>query len=201
MKNSIIKKLICGMLVLVTVCTTTAANTAVAEAAGSNRPVSETRIIDYTQAKNLTPEQIATLRTIFEGEHYAKLYPDIKDAFGTDYDAMFNHWITCGIWEYRQPSAAFNVDAFASNAVDLQPIYGPDMIAYYMHYATHPRETWRVGNNLDDAGKHGATVYSVTDFVVGQTGPRKGAWPIQTPADWNIYVKHLLEDSDRDVIN
>ncbi len=61
------------MLVLVTVCTTTAANTAVAEAAGSNRPVSETRIIDYTQAKNLTPEQIATLRTIFEGEHYAKL--------------------------------------------------------------------------------------------------------------------------------
>ena len=140
----------------------------------------------YTRA--LTADEVATIKTIFDAKYYGTVYLDVVHFYGQDYytsdldEALFNHFINCGIWEERQPSAAFNVDVYASRNTDLQPQFGDDIIAYYIYYATHLKEqSWRVVPTLNDAWAKQATIYSVYDFVVGQKGPKAGAMAVQTP--------------------
>lgn len=136
----------------------------------------------------LTADEVATIKTIFDAKYYGTVYPDIVHFYGYDYytkdldDMLFNHFINCGIWEERQPSAAFNVDVYASRNTDLQPQFGDDIIAYYVYYATHLKEqSWRSIPTLNDAWNKDATIYSVYDFVAGQVGPKAGAVAVQTP--------------------
>ncbi len=134
------------------------------------------------QRRPLTKEEIATIAKAFNGEDYAKMYPDVVKAFGTnDPMVMYNHFINCGIWENRQPNAQFEVNAYATKNVDLHKAYGPNVIAYYLHYANHPEE--RAGRGiatLGDAANRHAAVYYAYDFVVGQEQPRAGAMKLQT---------------------
>ena len=132
--------------------------------------------------RDLTTEEIATIYTIFDAEYYAKQCPDVVDAYGTtDASVMFSHFISNGLWEERQPNAQFNVDVYATRNVDLHKEYGDDIVAYYIHYATHPEEQIGRGvSTLGDAMQRHAAVYSVYDFVVGQVQPREGAWKVQT---------------------
>ena len=46
----------------------------------------------------------AQLRKLFDEKEYAKLYPDVKKAFGDDKEAMFNHYVAFGLLEGRRPS-------------------------------------------------------------------------------------------------
>ena len=108
--------------------------------------------------RQLTAEEIATIKTVFDAKYYGSVYLDVVHFYGYDYytpaidDILFAHFINCGIWEERQPSAAFNVDVYASRNTDLQPQFGDDIIAYYMYYATHLKEqSWRVVPTLNDA--------------------------------------------------
>ncbi|SCZ78674.1 hypothetical protein SAMN02910350_01390 [Pseudobutyrivibrio xylanivorans] len=135
-----------------------------------------------THRRDLTAEEIVTIKTMFKADQYAKYYPDVVKELGSDEQVLFNHFITFGIWEQRQPSVAFNVDVYASRNPDLQSVYGDDIVAYYIHYATHPVENgWRATPTPHDAIWNGCTIYSVYDFVKGQTGPKKGAIPVLTP--------------------
>lgn len=43
--------------------------------------------------------------TVFDSDYYADTYPDLKAAFGYDYDALLNHYKTYGIQEGRTASA------------------------------------------------------------------------------------------------
>ena len=138
--------------------------------------------------RELTQDEVAAIYSIFDAKYYANVYRDVMDYYGfkyytTDCDAtLFAHFLNCGIWEERQPSAAFNVDVYASRNTDLQPQFGDDIIAYYTYYATHLKEqSWRVVPTLNDAWAKEATIYSVYDFVVGQVGPKAGSVAIQTP--------------------
>ena len=134
------------------------------------------------QKRELTAEEIATIQPMFHAKEYAAYYPDVVKELGEDETVLFAHFIAFGIWEQRQPSAFFNVDAYASRNPDLQSMYGNDIIAYYIHYATHPAENgWRTIPTLQQALWNGCTVYSVYDFVKGQTGPKAGAVPVVTP--------------------
>ena len=130
--------------------------------------------------RQLTDEEIRSIRTIFEPKHYANMYPDVKNELGDDPEVLFNHFITFGIWEQRQPSAWFNVDAYASRNYDLHKLYGDDIVAYYMHYI-YNRGDVRPIPTREWALRQGATLYSVYDFEVGSLLPKKGAIPIQTP--------------------
>lgn len=53
------------------------------------------------QAKTTTLED----GTVFDSDYYADTYPDLKAAFGYDYDALLNHYRTYGIHEGRVTSA------------------------------------------------------------------------------------------------
>lgn len=133
--------------------------------------------------RDLTAEEIQTIGTIFKADQYAKMYPDVVKVLGEDPTVLYTHFITFGIWEQRQPSMYFNVDAFASRRYDLQPLYGDDIVAYYMHYCTHPAENAKKpAPTIQTALWDNVNVYSVYDFVKGQTLAKKGAVPVATPA-------------------
>ena len=117
-------------------------------------------------------------RLILTGRRTQRLRA-LKEELGTDEAVVFNHFITYGIWEQRQPSVAFNVDVYASFNYDLQAEYGDDIVAYYMHFATHLGEITVMPTKYN-ALRQGRTIYSVYDFVKGQVGPKEGAIPVQT---------------------
>ncbi len=132
--------------------------------------------------RDLTAEEIQTIRTIFVADQYAKMYPDVVKELGDDPTTLYTHFITFGIWEQRQPSTYFNVDAYASRNYDLQPIYGDDIVGYYMYYCTHQKEqAWRKVPTLQAALWDNVSIYSVYDFVKGQQLAKKGAVPVMTP--------------------
>ena len=44
------------------------------------------------------------LRILFKADEYAKLFPDVQNAFGDDEEAMFQHYVAFGLLEGRRPS-------------------------------------------------------------------------------------------------
>lgn len=132
--------------------------------------------------RDLTADEVTAITKIFDAKYYAKVYPDVVDALGTD-DAttMLTHFLAFGLWEERQPCANFNVDVYASRNPDVAKVYGDDIVGYYVHYSTFIKsEAWRPLSTLYDAYQKNVTVYSVYDFVKGQTTPKTGATIIQT---------------------
>lgn len=131
--------------------------------------------------RDLTADEVTAISYIFKADVYAKLYPDVVDALGDDETALLTHFLTFGIWEQRQATDSFNVDVYASRNPDLQKAFGDDIVSYYVHYATVGiKENWRAKPTLADAYYARTTVYSVYDFVKGQTGAKEGAIPVQT---------------------
>ena len=117
------------------------------------------------------------------GDVALPLILNVVDTLGTsDANVLFAHFLNFGLWEERQPSALFNVDVYATRNIDLRAAYGDDIVAYYVHYATHPEEiVWRVTPTLSDSYRNGVTIYSVYDMVLGsQYDVKEGAWPVQT---------------------
>lgn len=66
------------------------------------------------QAKTTTLED----GTVFDSDYYADTYPDLKAAFGYDYDALLNHYKTYGIKEQRVASAEAQQEKSGLVAVD-----------------------------------------------------------------------------------
>ena len=84
--------------------------------------------------------RLGTLET-FNYVAYADRYEDLKDAFGYDKAALYNHYITFGIFENRIaeffPSIVeFNYIAYADRYKDLKDAFGYDKTALYNHYIT-----------------------------------------------------------------
>lgn len=71
---------------------------------------------------------------VFDPVYYADRYADLKAAFGTDANALWNHFQTCGMNEFRQASDEFNPEAYKARYSDLQQAYGDDNPMYYFHY-------------------------------------------------------------------
>ena len=74
---------------------------------------------------------------VFCGEVYVGLYPNLKDAFGTNYRAALEHFLDHGISEGKQASAHFNLDRYKANYRDLQIAFGDDNESYYRHFIAH----------------------------------------------------------------
>ena len=77
----------------------------------------------------------------FDHVAYADRYKDLKEAFGYDKEALYNHYITYGIYENRIAEFApcmdnFNYIAYADRYKDLREAFGYDKEALYDHYIT-----------------------------------------------------------------
>lgn len=138
--------------------------------------------------RELTTEEQQLIATVFDAKYYANAYLDVLHFYGYDYykpeaDAvLLNHFLNYGIWEERQPNAAFNIDVYATRNGDLRQQYGDDIIAYYVYYAGNPKEVaWRILPTWADAYAKGCTIYSVYDLVAGSsTAVKPGAIAVQT---------------------
>lgn len=74
---------------------------------------------------------------VFNPTYYANKYPDLKQAFGTNSTALFNHFCSNGMKEGRVASANFNVIVYKNNYADLRNVFGNNLPLYYKHYITN----------------------------------------------------------------
>lgn len=71
---------------------------------------------------------------VFNPTYYANKYEDLRKAFGTNYQQLFNHFIVCGMKEGRQAIESFNAQVYKNRYEDLRKVYGDDWSNYYLHY-------------------------------------------------------------------
>ena len=128
----------------------------------------------------------AMLKEMFNAEYYSLLNPDVVEMYGNDADALFNHFIECGIFEGRTPNSNFNVAAYASAYPDLQNKFGGDIVKYYKHYQETGREEGRNLTTVSACSKAGISVYSMNS--ISSSGVVSDATPIMTPATYNQVV-------------
>lgn len=74
---------------------------------------------------------------VFDPTYYANKYADLKNAFGTNSTALFNHFCTNGMKEGRVASTNFNVITYKNNYADLRTAFGNNLPLYYRHYITN----------------------------------------------------------------
>lgn len=71
---------------------------------------------------------------VFNPAYYLNSYQDLRNAFGDDYSAAFQHFISHGMAEGRQAKTSFNVYAYMERYDDLRQAFGTDLVKYYLHY-------------------------------------------------------------------
>ena len=71
---------------------------------------------------------------VFDPDFYADKYPDLENAFGHNADALWNHFIVYGMYEFRQASAEFNPVIYRDRYNDLKAVFGDNRPLYYWHY-------------------------------------------------------------------
>ena len=52
---------------------------------------------------------------VFDSAYYAARYPDLRAAFGTDANKLFDHFVNYGIKEGRVASAIFSIQYYVEN--------------------------------------------------------------------------------------
>lgn len=87
--------------------------------------------ISYTQAAG------TGIETIFDEYYYADKYPDLKEAYGYDREALLEHFMTFGLSEGRQMNEMIDIVQYRENYQDLQDAFGDDWDAYVAHYLTY----------------------------------------------------------------
>ena len=102
--------------------------------------------------------------TVFDAEYYALIYPDVVSVFGTDENALYNHYVTYGKAEGRSavnPNATlmvtdtesivtdadneFDAVYYALNNLDVLAAIGSEYNALYEHYVTTGKAEGRLG--------------------------------------------------------
>lgn len=79
----------------------------------------------------------AGLRDVFDAEYYAENYSDLREAFGNDANALYQHYMTYGLNEKRSASKVFDVIEYRNAYPDLDAAFGDDWDAYVEHYCTY----------------------------------------------------------------
>jgi serralysin len=78
----------------------------------------------------------------FDALAYAASYPDLARAFGTDEEALLNHYLRNGFFEGRE--ITFDASDYLANYADLRAAFGSDEDAATRHYVKHGMEAGRL---------------------------------------------------------
>jgi uncharacterized tellurite resistance protein B-like protein len=102
--------------------------------------ISNNGVAAQVDEKSVKKVKINTVRNgvdykdVFDVNYYSEKYPDLKKAFGDDWDAYLDHFINYGMKEGRQAIETFNVEVYKKLYEDLRKAYGNDLVDYYLHY-------------------------------------------------------------------
>ena len=73
---------------------------------------------------------------VFHPDYYVNQYPDLKQAFGTNAELAFQHFVSNGIQEGRTASPNFSVTTYRDRYADLRAAFGNNLPLYVQHYLT-----------------------------------------------------------------
>ena len=68
----------------------------------------------------VTDEEKAILKQIFDAEYYLQMNPDLRTVVGDNYEKLFEHFCTLGVFESRACNPNFEPAAYASAYPDLR---------------------------------------------------------------------------------
>ena len=86
----------------------------------------------------------------FNAEYYLDNYPDLKNAFGSNYQSAYEHFTQYGIKEGRVASIVFDVKAYINNYPDLTSAFGTNYQAGYDHFVQCGIKEGRISSNSFD---------------------------------------------------
>lgn len=104
---------------------------------------------------------------LFDADYYAKKYPDVVAAYGTDPGALYNHYVNNGINEGRNAGPLFDVHKYRENNKDLEGIYADNWAAYVNQYLTEGLKEGRIGYGEEFDAASYANRYSDLRNVYG----------------------------------
>ncbi len=88
----------------------------------------------------------------FNATYYANKYADLKAAFGTDANKLYNHFLQYGIKEGRQASPIFNINTYLNNNGDLKAAFGSDKVKAYNHFKEYGIKEARITASAANLG-------------------------------------------------
>ena len=68
----------------------------------------------------------------YNPEFYSDNNPDLKSAFGSDWESLYNHFISNGIKEFRNSSPVYYGDYYKKKYSDLANFDGQSLINHFM---------------------------------------------------------------------
>lgn len=115
----------------------------------------------------------AGVRDVFDAAYYANSYADLKAVYGTDEEALFQHYITAGINEGRVASPEFDIAAYRNGYPDLQAVFGDNWDAYADHYLSVGKAEGRTigvrsGTEQQNNNTQAAAGGSIYDAMIAQ---------------------------------
>jgi len=117
----------------------------------------------------------AALKKEFDADFYATKYPDIKAAFGTNKEAMFNHFLTFGMKEGRMMNANFDPVAYVTAYPDVKAtLKKNDYSKAYEHYVVFGKKEGRTLTTNAQITKKAAATKKVVQSTTYQVGLNHG---------------------------
>lgn len=112
-----------------------------------------------------------TVRDIFDAKYYADTYPDVYELFGYNWDMLYTHFMTQGIYEGRCASTLLDVAQYRRENADLDAMFKNDWDAYVAHYFTRGIAEGRdpgVADNLSgmEMTSEGTVSSNVTEAMI-----------------------------------
>lgn len=93
------------------------------------------------------------VKDVFDAKYYADTYADLKEAFGYDEKALYNHYMTFGLSEERCGSPTFNVVEYRKAYADLEAAFGNNWDAYVNHYFEYGKAEGRTAGTVESAAE------------------------------------------------
>lgn len=141
-----------------------------------------TGISTGTAKSNATPAQVESL--LFDASFYANIYPDLRNAFGSNAASLKNHWRNHGIREGRVASPFFDAKWYLSNNPDVAKAYGANNYSgAYSHFINH-------GFN---EGRQGSPYFSAV-YYLNQYSDLKNAFGSNYLAAAKHFLNHGLKE-------
>lgn len=131
------------------------------------RTIMTTALAVTMMASNMVTVNAAPMKVnvadMFDAEYYAEQNPDLKAAFGNDFNALLNHYLTFGMKEGRNFTQAFDLMLYKSMYPDLVAAFGDNWELYVTHYLNFGINEKRDGGGAFDIVSYMANNPDVVD--------------------------------------
>ena len=94
---------------------------------------------------------------VFDADYYRNAYADLKDAYSSDDEELYNHFVQYGITEGRQAHPAFDIKYYLSENSDLKAAFGKNYKMAMEHFVTYG---YREGRKTAKPANLGSNFYA-----------------------------------------